>query len=123
MRPNRSVEMPPTKPEATPSRATPTAMLRQEPPTAGRAASRPSAATTGTKSISASPQLKIMASAFRCLPAAIQRAHGLAAFLVQRAEQVVNPALGAVKFRHARGRRLAQAAERRHRGHGFADRS
>ena len=65
MRPNRSVEMPPTNPVAAPSRAAPTAMLRHEPPTTGTMASRPSVDFTGRKSIRASPQLNSMVSIFR----------------------------------------------------------
>src|SRR6266700_4600895 len=57
IRPKRSVEMPPTKPAGAPKRAMPTAMLRQDPPATGTAASRPSADLTGRKSTRASPQL------------------------------------------------------------------
>src|SRR4029079_17710002 len=51
-----SVQMPPTNATGAPRRAMPIATLRQEPPTAGIKASRPSTLLAGTKSISASPQ-------------------------------------------------------------------
>src|SRR5581483_4940826 len=97
--------MPPTKPAETPRRARPTAILRQEPPTAGLIASRPSAALTGTKSISASPQLSIIASTF-------QHLHRLAALAVEHAQHPVHASLGSMKFRHSRPGWLAEAAER-----------
>src|SRR5579871_4218523 len=123
MRPYMSVEMPPTNPHAAPSREMPTAMLRQEPPTAGRTASRPSAAATGTKSISASPQLNITASTFRRVrETGLHGLHRLAALAVQRAQAVVDLAFAPMEFRDASSGRLTETTERRHRRHGLADR-
>src|SRR6266700_6877026 len=117
MRPKRSVAMPPTNPADTPRRAMPTAMLRQEPPTTGTMASRPSTDLTGRKSIKASPQLK---SIVLCL---CHPAHDIAAFPVQFPHQSVDLSLGPVEVLYSGRRRFAQAPDRRHRRHRLADRS
>src|SRR6202035_2401321 len=112
MRPNRSVEIPPTNPAGAPRRAMPTAMLRQKPPTAGTMASRPSTDLTGRKSIKASPQLSSMALILRLGTGnAPDREHGIAAFAVQLSHQAVNPPLGPVEIGHRRRRRFAQATD------------
>src|SRR5207302_3474441 len=90
MRPNISTEMPPTKPADAPSRATPTATLKHDPPTMGTTASRPSAAITGTKSISASPQLSIIVSPPDLSSGGLQIAHRLAASAINHAQQLVD---------------------------------
>src|SRR5215475_1101084 len=118
MRPNRSVERPPTNPVGAPSRDSPTATLRHDPPTAGRTASRPSAATTGTKSISASPQLRIMPSSFLG-SFALKPAHRLAAVAIEAAQQRIDLALAAMELGHARCGLFGQTTERRHRRHGL----
>src|SRR5580704_1432224 len=124
MRPNRSLEMPPTNPAGAPRRAMPMAMLRQEPPTAGTMASRPSADVTGRKSIKASPQLSSMALILRLRTGdAPDRVHGIAAFPVQFSHQAVNPPFGPVEIGHPGGRRFAQATDRRHRSHCLANRT
>src|SRR5215510_1180522 len=117
MRPNRSVEMPPTKPVGAPRRAMATAVLRHDPPTIGMSASRPSGTLTGKKSINASPQLSNMASIswngrFRSL-------HGKAARLVQLTQQSVDASFGAVEVGHSRRRRIGQTTDRRHGLHGL----
>src|ERR1700758_4624305 len=97
MRPNRSFAMPPTKTVGAASRDSPTANLRQEPPTMGRTASPPSAAATGTKSISASPQLRIMV--FDLSGAVdIEAAHGLAAAAIQLTQKPVDLPLPAMEL-------------------------
>src|SRR5216683_2636925 len=124
MRPKRSVEMPPTNPAGAPRRAMPTAMFRQDPPATGTAASRPSTDATGRKSIRASPQLSSMALMSRAnFRNQFELPHGIAAFSIQRSHQFMNPSLGPMEVDHSGRRRLAQAADRRHRGHRLADRS
>ena len=125
MRPNRSVEMPPTNPAGAPRRAMPTAMLRHEPPATGTTASRPSTDLTGRKSTRASPQLSSIAlsSSYQTPAIDLDPAHRIAAVPVQFSHQSVNPSLGPVEVGHPGRRRLARAADRRHRGHGLADRS
>src|SRR6185437_15735633 len=120
MRPNRSLEMPPTKPVGVPSRASPIATLRHDPPTFGRTASRPSAAATGTKSINASPQQSIIVATSAA--SAVKTAHRLATGLIEPAQHPVHLTLPAMKFSHARRGRLGHAPERRHSGHGLAKR-
>src|SRR5215831_782950 len=112
MRPNRSVEIPPTKPVGTPSLANPTATLRQDPPTTGLTASFPSAAATGTKSISASPQLSIIVFDLSASAgASLKSAHRLAALAIKSAQQAVYFALLVMKFSHSRCGRFGQATE------------
>src|SRR5215469_4040592 len=112
MRPNRSVDTPPTKPVGAPSRAMPTAMLRQDPPTTGTRASRPSADLAGRKSISASPQLNSI-SPLSSLPRG--GLHDQPALAVDLAQQGVHLALGGVEVGHRRGRGSRQRAQPRHR--------
>ena len=109
-------------PVGAPSRAMPTATLRQEPPTAGITASRPSAVLVGTKSISASPQLKSA-----CRPSSILwRMSRIAARLlaIELAQQLVDLALACDEIRPCPGAvGSLMPAQRRHRGHGLADRA
>ena len=49
--------------------------------------------------------------------------HRIAAFAIQFSHQSMNPSLGPVEVGHSRRGRFAQPADRRHRGHGLADRS
>src|SRR6267142_6793705 len=115
MRPNKSVDMPPTNPAGAPKRAMPTAILRQDPPATGTAASRPSADLTGRKSTRASPQLSSMAlvlrikSGDRCDPL-----HRITAVSLELSHHPVNPPLCPVEIRQSRRGRLAQPADRRH---------
>src|SRR5947208_15934089 len=98
IRPKRSVEMPPTNPAGAPRRAMPTAMLRQEPPATGTAASRPSIDLTGRKSTRASPQLSSIVLVLRIGPGArCDPTHRIAAFGIELAPQPVNPSLGAME--------------------------
>src|SRR5450755_1508554 len=123
MRPNRSVEIPPTNPAGAPRRAMPTAMLRQQPPTTGTSESRPSTDLTGRKSIKASPQLSSIVLFFRIDTSdRFDSAHRLAAFPIQFSHQSMDLSLGAVEFGHSGRRRFAQTTDRRHRGHCLPDR-
>src|SRR5580698_9755776 len=118
MRPNRSVEIPPTNPAGAPRRAMPTAILRQEPPTTGASASRPSVEWTARKSIRASPQLNSMGLTLGAgTGGRFDAVHDGAAFAIQRSHQGVNPPLGPVEIRYCGRGRLAAATDRRHRGH------
>src|SRR5712672_2448524 len=110
MRPNRSVEMPPTNPAGAPRRAMPTAMLRQEPPTAGTIASRPSADHTGRKSTRASPQLSSIVLVFR-LDAGDQfdPLHRVTALPVQLSQQPMDLPFRSMEVGHSRRRWLAHA--------------
>src|SRR5437868_13119911 len=109
MRPNKSVEMPPTKPDGAPRRATPTAMLRQDPPTTGTAASRPSTDLTGRKSTRASPQLSSMALVLRIRPGDRRDVpHRMAAVSFQLSHQPVNSPLCPVEIGQSLRCRLAQ---------------
>src|ERR1700704_3480809 len=122
MRPNRSVEMPPTKPAGAPRRAIPTAMLRQDPPTTGTIASRPSTDVTGRKSTNASPQLSSILAFHIDIGDLFDAVHRIAAFAVQFSHQSVDPSLRPVEVGHSGRGRLAQTADRRHRDHCLADR-
>src|ERR1700737_1454230 len=123
MRPNRSVDMPPTNPAGAPRRAMPTAMFRHAPPTTGTMASRPSTDLTGRKSIKASPQLSSMVQ-FSASASVIEfdPVHGIAAFPIQFSHQSMNLSLGPMEVGQSGRRRLARPTDRRHRGHGLADR-
>src|SRR6516165_4367197 len=123
MRPNRSDEMPPTNPAGAPSRAIPTATLRQDPPTFGLTASPPSAPATGTKSIKASPQLSSMVCDLSSSRAVHRETtHRLAALAIKPAKEPVDLQLAAMEFAHSGRGRRGQRAKRRHRRHGFGQR-
>src|SRR5260370_37549955 len=124
MRPNRSVDMPPTNPAGAPRRAMPTAIVRQAPSTTGRMASRPSTDLTGRKSIKASPQLSSIVE-FSASASAIEfdAVHGIAAFPIQLSHQSMDLSLGPMEVGQSGRRRLARPPDRRHRGHGLAARS
>ena len=91
-------------------------------PTTGTVASRPSTDLTGRKSTRASPQLSSMAlvlrvkSGDRCDPL-----HRIAAVSLELSHHSVNSPLCPVAIGQSRWRRFAQPADRRHRGHRFAD--
>src|SRR5262245_59319075 len=120
MRPKRSVETPPTNPAGAPRRAIPTAMLRQDPPTTGTVASRPSTDLTGRKSTRASPQLSSMALVLRILVLRIKSGdrcdplHRITAVSLQLSHQPVNSPLCPVEIGQSRRGRFAQPAHPRH---------
>src|SRR3979490_578396 len=98
MRPNRSVEIPPTNPAGAPRRAMPTAMLRQEPPATGTLASRRPTDLTGRKSIRPSPQLSSIVLIFRIDTG--DQSHpgqGIASLSVQSSHQSMDLSLGPVE--------------------------
>jgi hypothetical protein len=81
----------------------PIATLRQEPPTTGMNAPRPSAALTGRKSMSASPQLSSMVLFARSgRQTRTVRLHGASAFFFELTHQGVDLPLGGMKTGHRR---------------------
>ena len=124
MRPNRSVEMPPTNAGrgAEPRHADGDIEARTADHRHDGIA--PVGGLHGQKvdqGISAAQQHGLdlpSGSAIGCDPA-----HRIAAFPIQLAHQSMDLPLRAVKVGHSRRGRLALPADRRHRGHGLADRS
>src|ERR1700736_803343 len=112
MRPKRSVEIPPTNPAGAPRRAMPTAMLRQEPPATGTAASRPSTDRTGRKSIKASPPLSSIVLIFRIGASDRSDAlHRVAAVPIQFSHHFMDLSFGPVEVGNSGRGRSAQPAD------------